>query len=381
MPVHDDHCNPNPAPLYLGLMSGTSIDGIDAALVRINANPITHCELIAAQTSAWDPNLRTTLLELSQGQNTASLDQLGWLDAQVGLAFATAANTLIAKTGIKHTQIRAIGCHGQTIRHRPHGDLPFTWQLGDAHRIAELTGITTVADFRRRDVAAGGQGAPLMPAFHLAILGSANENRAVLNLGGIANLTLIPMTGPVLGFDTGPANALLDSWYQRHHHETFDQSGNFAASGKINQKLLACLLDDPWFTLPPPKSTGREQFHLDWMTKQLEPTPPSPADVQATLLELTAVTVTDALLRQQPKTTRLLICGGGAHNPVLMARLAAHLPNVTVESIQTYGLNPDYLEAMGFAWLAAQTLDGQPSNLPSVTGARGLRLLGAIHPA
>lgn len=152
MPVHDDHCNPNPAPLYLGLMSGTSIDGIDAALVRINANPITHCELIAAQTSAWDPNLRTTLLELSQGQNTASLDQLGWLDAQVGLAFATAANTLIAKTGIKHTQIRAIGCHGQTIRHRPHGDLPFTWQLGDAHRIAELTGITTVADFRRRDV-------------------------------------------------------------------------------------------------------------------------------------------------------------------------------------------------------------------------------------
>ncbi|MCD8455599.1 anhydro-N-acetylmuramic acid kinase [Xylella taiwanensis] len=371
----------NPAPLYLGLMSGTSIDGIDAALVRINANAIPPCKLVAAQTSAWEPNLRTTLLELSQGQNTASLDQLGWLDAQVGLALAAAANALIAKTGVKHTQIRAIGSHGQTVRHRPLGDLPFTWQLGDAHRITELTGITTVADFRRRDIAAGGQGAPLMPAFHLAMLGSPTENRAVLNLGGIANLTLIPVTGPVLGFDTGPANALLDSWYQRHHHGTFDQNGEFAARGRINQQLLARLLADPWFTLPPPKSTGREQFHLNWVTKQLQPAPPSPADVQATLLELTAVTVADALLRQQPKTHRLMICGGGAHNPVLMARLAAHLPNVAVESIHTYGLDPDYLEAMGFAWLAAQILDGQPGNLPSVTGARGLRLLGAIHPA
>ncbi|HHW4681119.1 MAG TPA: anhydro-N-acetylmuramic acid kinase, partial [Xylella taiwanensis] len=319
--------------------------------------------------------------ELSQGQNTASLDQLGWLDAQVGLAFAAAAKALIAKTGVKHTQIRAIGSHGQTVRHRPLGDLPFTWQFGDAHRITELTGITTVADFRRRDIAAGGQGAPLMPAFHLAMLGSTTENRAVLNLGGIANLTLIPVTGPVLGFDTGPANALLDSWYQRHHNGTFDQNGEFAARGQINQQLLSRLLADPWFTRPPPKSTGREQFHLNWVTKQLEPVLPSPADVQATLLELTAITVADALLRQQPKTHRLIICGGGVHNPVLMARLAAHLPNVAVESIQTYGLDPDYLEAMGFAWLAAQILDGQPGNLPSVTGARGLRLLGAIHPA
>ncbi|HHW4678277.1 MAG TPA: anhydro-N-acetylmuramic acid kinase [Xylella sp.] len=370
----------NSDPLYLGLMSGTSVDGIDTALVRINTNATLPCQLIDAQTFTWEPHLRTILLELSEGQNTASLDQLGWLDAQVGLAFATAANALIAKTGVKHTQIRAIGSHGQTVRHRPLGDLPFTWQFGDAHRITEFTGITTVSDFRRRDVAAGGQGAPLMPGFHLAMLGSATENRAVLNLGGIANLTLIPMVGPVLGFDTGPANALLDSWYQRHHNGTFDQDGVFAASGQINRQLLARLLADPWFALHPPKSTGREQFHLNWLAEQLQHASPSPADVQATLLELTAVTVTDALLRQQPNTHRLLICGGGTHNRVLMARLAAHLPNVIVESVRSYGLDPDYLEAMGFAWLAAQILDGHPGNLPSVTGARGPRLLGAIHP-
>lgn len=368
-------------PFFIGLMSGTSADGIDAALVRFHDGDGARCELVGGLTAAWEPDLREELVALGQGGEIGSLDALGRLDAQVGIAFAAAANRLIGKTGVDRTQIRAIGSHGQTVRHRPLADPAFTWQLGDAHRIAELTGITTVADFRRRDVAAGGQGAPLMPAFHLAMLGAAGEDRAVLNLGGIGNLTLIPRDGRVLGFDTGPANALMDSWCQRHLGRPFDAGGAFAASGRVDAALLARLLADPWFALAPPKSTGREQFHLAWVEAQLSEAQCTAADVQATLLELTAATVADALLRLQPDTRRVLVCGGGVRNPVLMARLAARLPGVAVESSAAHGLDPDYLEAMGFAWLAAETLAGRPGNLPSVSGARGPRILGAIHPA
>ncbi len=370
------------APLFIGLMSGTSADGIDAALVRFDADGAgPRCRLLAGLTHPWDPALREELVALGQGTEVGSLDVLGRLDAQVGLAFADAALRLIEHAGVAPARIRAIGSHGQTVRHRPLTDPAFTWQIGDAHRIAERSGITTVADFRRRDVAAGGQGAPLMPAFHLAMLGAADEDRAVLNLGGIGNLTLIPREGTVRGFDTGPANALMDSWCQRHLGLDYDAEGAFAASGNVDAALLEQLRADPWFGLPPPKSTGREQFHLDWVGARLPEGQVPAADVQATLLELTAATVTDALLRHQPETRRLLVGGGGVRNPVLMARLAARLPGVVVESTQAHGLDPDYLEAMGFAWLAAEALAGRPANLPAVTGARGPRILGAIHPA
>jgi len=366
-------------PLYLGLMSGTSADGIDAALVQFPAEG--GCRFVDGLTMPWEPRLRTRLVALGQGGELDSLDALGDVDARIGLAFAEAAAALLVHSGIDAAQVAAIGSHGQTVRHRPSSAPAFTLQLGDASRIAERTGITTVADFRRRDVAAGGQGAPLMPAFHLAMLGAADEDRAVLNLGGIANLTLIPRDGALLGFDTGPANALLDAWCEQHTGKAFDADGIFAASGVVDAALLARWRSDPWFALPPPKSTGREQFHLAWMQTHLDDGERSTADVQATLLELTVATVADALLRTLPDARRLLVCGGGVRNGQLMARLAARLPGVAVESSAMHGLDPDYMEAMGFAWLAQRTLAGLPGNLPSVTGAAGPRILGAIHPA
>ena len=383
--------------LYLGLISGTSADGIDAALVRFDGDaPDASCTLVLGRTYPWPDALRTRLVELGQGGDARSLDELGTLDAQVGQGFAEAAMALLEESGVSAGEVAALGSHGQTVRHRPagatfdgpaaDGRLPFTWQMGDPHLIAERTGIATVADFRRRDVAAGGQGAPLLPALHAALLRSPDEDRAVLNLGGIANLTLLPAQGEVRGFDTGPANALLDAWCQRHAGAAFDAGGAFALRGTMEERLLRALLDDPWFAQPPPKSTGREQFHLDWLDQRLlSPRARDPArrpeDVQATLLELTAATVADALRATQPATRRVLVCGGGVHNPALMARLAARMPDAVVESTAAHGIDPDFIEAMGFAWLAREALAGRPGNLPSVTGARGPRILGAIHPA
>ncbi|WP_368563161.1 anhydro-N-acetylmuramic acid kinase [Pseudoxanthomonas sp. UTMC 1351] len=373
---------PAASNLYLGLISGTSADGIDAALVRFSehSSPL-RCELVMGRTYPWDPALREELIVLGQGAETVSLDALGSLDAQTALAFADAALNLVSAAGLSRSSVAAIGSHGQTIRHRPHANPPFTWQLGDGNVIAERTGINTVADFRRRDVAAGGHGAPLMPAFHAALLHTPDENRAVLNLGGIGNFTLLPKHGDVRGFDTGPANALMDAWCERHTGKPFDAAGAFAASGRVDDALLSRLLADSWFSLPPPKSTGREQFHLRWLEMQLDDSDRTPADVQATLLELTAITVADALRATQPDTHRVLVCGGGVHNRALMARITARLPATKVESTAAHGLDPDYVEAMGFAWLARETLAGRPSNLPSVTGAKGLRVLGAVYPA
>ncbi|MBD9480250.1 anhydro-N-acetylmuramic acid kinase [Pseudoxanthomonas sp. PXM02] len=368
--------------LYLGLMSGTSADGIDAALVRFEGEGrALRCELVHGRTFGWDEALRTQLVALGQGADNVSLDALGSLDGRIALAFSDAALALLDEASVPRGRVRAIGSHGQTIRHRPQAEPPFTWQLGDGNVIAERCGIATVADFRRRDVAAGGQGAPLMPAFHAALLGSPQEDRAVLNLGGIANFTLLPTVGDVRGFDTGPANALMDAWCERHTGRAYDADGAFAASGQTSAALLAKLLADPWFALPPPKSTGREHFHLDWLQARVEGDTPSPADVQATLLDLTARTVADALQMTQPETRRVLVCGGGVRNPVLMARLAAYLPQAVVESTAAHGLDPDYVEAMGFAWLARETLAGRPGNLPAVTGASGRRVLGTVYPA
>lgn len=365
------------SPLFIGLMSGTSADGIDAALVQFPAEG--GCRFVHGHTHPWDQAFRAELITLGEGGQLASLDALGRIDAQIGIAFAAAANELLRASGVARSQVRAIGSHGQTVRHRPLADPAFTLQLGDANRIAEATGITTVADFRRRDVAAGGHGAPLMPAFHLAMLGTTDEDRAVLNLGGIANLTLIPRDGVPRGFDTGPANALMDAWCQRHRSLPFDADGAFAASGQVDEALLAQWLAEPWFALPPPKSTGREQFHLDWAARAMGDGQHAAADVQATLLELTAATVADALLAHLPGARRVLVCGGGVRNPQLLRRLAARLPGAVIESSAVHGLDPDYLEAMGFAWLAQRTLAGLPGNLPSVSGARGPRILGAIH--
>ena len=368
--------------LYLGLMSGTSADGIDAALVRFEGEGrALRCQLMHGRTFAWDEATRTRLVALGQGADTVSLDALGALDATVALAFADAALALLQDAGVPRGRVRAIGSHGQTIRHRPQADPPFTWQLGDGNVIAERSGIDTVADFRRRDVAAGGQGAPLMPAFHAALLGSPQEDRAVLNLGGIANFTLLPVRGEVRGFDTGPANALMDAWCERHTGRAYDADGAFAASGQVDAALLARLLADPWFALPPPKSTGREHFHLDWLQARMGETVLPPADVQATLLDLSARTVADALQMTQPDTRRVLVCGGGVRNAVLMARLAAYLPQAIVESTAMHGLEPDYVEAMGFAWLAREALASRPGNLPAVTGASGRRILGTVFPA
>ncbi len=370
--------------LFLGLISGTSADGIDAALVRFEgSSPTLRCELLRGRTYCWDETTRASLIALGQGGDAPSLDEVGRLDALTGLRFAEAALRLLDESGVAARDVRAIGSHGQTIRHRPHADPPFTWQIGDGNVIAERSGIDTVADFRRRDVAAGGHGAPLMPAFHAALLGSPDEDRAVLNLGGIGNFTLLPRAGgpPVRGFDTGPANALMDAWCERHTGAAFDAGGAFAAQGQPDQALLSRLREDPWFALPPPKSTGREQFHLAWLEARLETASTSPADVQATLLELTAATVADALFATQPDTRRVLVCGGGVHNARLMARLAAWMPQARVESTAAHGLDPDFVEAMGFAWLARETLAGRPGNLPAVTGAKGPRVLGTVFPA
>ncbi|TNJ32779.1 anhydro-N-acetylmuramic acid kinase [Arenimonas terrae] len=361
--------------LFLGLISGTSVDGIDTALVAFDPAP----RLVFGRTYPLPPELAGEVLRLSQADALINLDAVGRLDTRIGQAFAAAAMQALRDSGTPAAAVAAIGSHGQTLRHDPRGAAPFTQQLGDANVIAEATGIATVADFRRRDVAAGGQGAPLMPAFHAAVLRSPAEDRAILNLGGIANLTLLPREGEVRGFDTGPANGLMDAWCALHTGQPYDRDATFGRAGSVDDALLARLLAEPWFSEPPPKSTGRDQFQLQWLQDRLGDSALAPADVQATLCELTAATVARALLETQPATQRVLGCGGGVHNPLLMSRLAARLPGLAVASTASVGLDPDFIEAAGFAWLARETLAGRPGNLPSVTGARGPRVLGAIH--
>jgi anhydro-N-acetylmuramic acid kinase len=363
--------------LFLGLMSGTSVDGIDAALVAFDPSP----RLLFARTYDMPAVLAAEVLRLSQADARLTLDEAGALDTRLGEAFAHAVNRLLDDSGVARSQVRAIGSHGQTLRHRPSGEAPFTLQLGDANIVAERTGLTTVADFRRRDVAAGGQGAPLVPAFHAATMRDPIEDRAILNLGGIANLTLLPAQGSVLGFDTGPGNGLMDAWTLLHRGQRFDLGGEFAAEGAVHDGLLAALCGDPWLSQPPPKSTGRDQFNLDWLAGRTAGLMLSPADIQATLLAFTARTVADALRRHMPGCQRLLACGGGVRNAGLMARLQAELPQVAVGSTADVGVDPDFLEAMAFAWLARETLEHRPGNLREVTGARAARILGAVYAA
>lgn len=364
--------------LYIGLISGTSADAIDAALVALGPAP----QLLHALSLPYPPQLRERVLALIHDEDgVVGLDELGSIDVEIGHAFAHAARTLLLQSGIDASRVRAIGSHGQTIRHRPRRDVPFTTQMGDPNVIAEATGITTVSDFRRRDVAAGGEGAPLVPAFHACVLADGRESRAVLNLGGIANLTLLPVRGDVAGFDTGPANALLDAWTQRQRGLSHDANGGWAATGRCDPVLLDRLLADGYFTRRPPKSTGREEFSLAWLDLALHGHRGlEAADVAATLVELTARSVAQALRATLPSAARVIACGGGVHNAFLMQRLQSALGATPLESSAAHGIDPDFVEAMAFAWLAQRTLAGLPGNLVQVTGAAGPRVLGGIWP-
>lgn len=369
--------------LFVGLMSGTSLDGIDAALVEMDdaGAPDARPRLIDAHCLPLTSGLRTALLTLTQA-TCVDFATLGETESAFCDHQAEAVRQLLERQRLGPEAISAIGSHGQTIEHAPDATTPFTYQLDNPSRLAELTGCSVVGDFRRRDMAAGGQAAPLAPIFHRALFTDAERTRLVLNLGGIANLTrLAPQTAPlpVVGFDTGPANLLIDAWHARHRHGPVDEDGRWAASGQLDNDLLERLLGDDYFAKPPPKSTGREAFHLKWVETHLHGTE-APADVQATLTELTAVSVARAAgTFVAPGNTDLIVCGGGARNGYLMERLAAHLPTVTLLRCEDFGWSADWLEAGAFAWLAWRRLNELPGNLPEVTGARGPRVLGGIY--
>ncbi|TFF42315.1 anhydro-N-acetylmuramic acid kinase [Pseudomonas sp. RIT623] len=361
--------------LYLGVMSGTSLDGLDIALIEQHEQP----RLLATHYIPMPVDLRQDLLGLcASGPDEiarAALAENRWATLA-----AQGVNHLLATRGLGPDAIHAIGSHGQTVRHEPARG--FTVQIGNPALLAELTGICVVGDFRRRDVAAGGQGAPLVPAFHEALFGQLGQRLAVLNVGGFSNLSLIERDQPVHGFDCGPGNVLLDAWIERKQGQAFDANGAWAASGNVRPDLLSALLSDPFFAGSGPKSTGREVFNLPWLDAHLARLQAYPdQDVQATLLELTASSIIDSLRQAQDRTEALLVCGGGARNGALMARLAALLPSVKVASTAAHGVDPDWVEAMAFAWLAHCCLEGIPANRPSVTAAKGLRILGAIYPA
>lgn len=362
---------------YIGVMSGTSLDGVDVVLAAIDRHMVAQQ---ASYCHPFPPALRQRVLAICQGQ-PLTLSQLGQLDTELGKLFAEAVVTLMRQQALEADDIVAIGCHGQTVWHEPGSIAPNTLQIGDNNQIAAATGVTVVGDFRRRDMALGGQGAPLVPAFHQALLMDSSERRMVLNIGGIANLSLLIPGQPVRGFDTGPGNMLIDAWIWRHQGVSYDHNGTWAASGQVVPALLEQMLNDPWFALPPPKSTGREYFNPDWIERQLQAFPAlAPEDVQATLSELTALTIAQQI-QLSNGCDRLLVCGGGGRNPLLMGRLAAHLPGTEVTTTDAAGVSGDDMEALAFAWLAFRTLSGLPGNLPAVTGAREMSVLGAIYPA
>jgi len=362
---------------YIGVMSGTSLDGVDVVLAAIDENMVAQQ---ASYCHPMPPDLRQSILAICQGQ-AVTLSQLGQLDTRLGQLFADAVLTLMQREALEMSDVVAIGCHGQTVWHEPHSAAPNTLQIGDNNQIVAATGVTVVGDFRRRDMALGGQGAPLVPAFHQALLMDATERRMVLNIGGIANLSLLIPGQPVRGFDTGPGNMLLDAWIWRNQGKAYDKDANWARSGKVSPALLEALLREPWLARVPPKSTGRELFNLGWLEQHLRHFPGIAAqDVQATLNEFTAVTIAQQV-QLNDGCDRLLVCGGGSRNPLLMARLAAHLAGTEVTTTDTVGINGDDMEALAFAWLAYRTLSGLPGNLPAVTGAREKSIIGAIYPA
>lgn len=362
--------------VYLGLMSGTSMDGVDGVLVdfqgsRIRVGGHVH--------RPYPGTLRDTLRDLARARDIA-FDTMGRANIEVARHFADTALDLLAHTKTTAAAVTAIGSHGQTLRHAPDLSPPYSWQVGDPATIASRTGIPTIGDFRAADIAAGGQGAPLVPPFHAACFAAAAEDRAVVNIGGIANLTILAGSGPCRGFDCGPGNTLLDYWTAVCRQHPFDRDGAFAASGTVCEPLLAALQSDPYFQRPPPKSTGPEHFSPEWLDRALmEFTTLPPADVQATLAELTAGTIADAVNAHAPTTKRLWVCGGGTYNGDLMRRLARRLGDTPVMSTAERGIAPEAVEAAAMAWLARETWHRRPGNEPAVTGARERMVLGAIH--
>jgi len=364
--------------LYIGLMSGTSVDGIDAALIRIHDNKI---ELIAHAETSYSSQLRQQVLDLCQ-TGSEEIERMGSLDHRLGRQFALCVNELLTQNGINPSEISAIGSHGQTIRHRPpsSSNTPFTLQIGDPNIIAQHTGITTVADFRRRDIAAGGEGAPLAPAFHDNVFRANSSRRGIINIGGIGNITVLGNDQPCFGYDTGPGNGLMDYWINKHQKKRFDRSGHWAQSGLVNTKLLHTLLSHDYFHRSPPKSTGRELFNGAWLEGILKQGFNNllPQDVQATLLELTVTSITQELTRHH--CTEAYICGGGAFNQSLMKRLD-ELFEGSVQSTAVLGIAPQWVEACAFGWLAHQTMQRLPGNCRTVTGAKEAVILGGIYTA
>ena len=371
--------SPLKAELFIGLMSGTSMDGIDAAIIDFASK---SPKLIASYQHAMPQALHSTITPLLLPGND-NIDAFGSADHQLGKCFADAVAGLLKQATLKPDEIIAIGSHGQTVRHRPpskNTQHPFTLQIGDPNIIAAQTGITTVSDFRRKDIALGGQGAPLVPAFHHYAFHCKEHNRAIVNIGGISNVTLLPAQGNVTGFDTGPGNRLLDAWMHRHHDKAFDENGAWANAHPHNRDLLSTLKNHAFFQRSPPKSTGREEFNLEWLDQQLQKHPSvAPGVVQATLLRLSAETIADAINAQTYTADEIFICGGGALNKALMAMLNTLLPG-QVTSTAVLGIPPEWVEAAAFAWLARQTINNLAGNLPAVTGAKKPSILGGIYP-
>ncbi|SFM03347.1 anhydro-N-acetylmuramic acid kinase [Marinobacter zhejiangensis] len=360
---------------YIGLMSGTSMDGIDAVLVSFSEG---RAKVHATHTVGYPDPVRHQLTKLSQNQGTP--DELGAMDHQVGELFSQAALGVINSAAAREVDIVAIGSHGQTVRHQPRDKHAFSMQLGDPNLIAENTGITTVADFRRRDMAAGGEGAPLVPAFHQAMFGCPSKNLCIVNIGGIANISCLLSTPEekIYGFDTGPGNALMDAWCQDQTGKSYDENGNWANEGRVHQGLLGDMLSDAYFALPAPKSTGKEKFNLGWIKTFIKRHPDATgSDIQRTLLELTVISIAKQL--PQSNDLKVYICGGGSRNRLLMQELRRVCSPFAVSSTTEIGLDPQWVEAAAFAWLAQRTLNKQPGNLPAVTGARGKRILGAVY--
>lgn len=359
--------------LLIGLMSGTSLDGIDAVVASFDPSP----RLLHSLYQPFDPDLRAALLALQTSGND-EIHRAALAAGELARAYAGAIRSLLGKAGLAAGDITAIGCHGQTVRHRP--DAGYTTQLVNSALLAELTDITVVSDFRSRDIAAGGQGAPLVPAFHRQLFQSDHQHRVIVNVGGIANITDLPVDGPVIGFDCGPGNTLMDEWIAAFLGQPYDRDGKWASTGCVLPNLFNHMFLNDYFTKTPPKSTGREAFSLDWVKQALTGSE-QPQDVQATLLELTAQSIAHAIKSHCAKAEAVYVCGGGAHNRALMRRLDTLLGERQVADTSALGLDPDWVEALAFAWLAHQTLIRQPGNLPEVTGAEGLRILGAIYPA
>jgi len=364
--------------LYIGLMSGTSMDGIDAALVRFADSGL---DILQALQHDYPEDLRRRLVVSRSDTSLRSCDDVPGLHHDVGLCFRDAARALLDLAKINPSEVTAIGSHGQTLRHEPDSTEPFSLQIGDANLIAKGTGITTIADFRRADIELGGQGAPLAPAFHEWLFRNEDMTRVVLNIGGIANITVLHADDlETTGFDTGPGNTLLDAWALQHLNTPYDVNGDWSASGSVAGDLLSRLTSDAYFAAAAPKSTGFEYFNLDWLN-ETNASQYDPADVQATLCQLTADSIAEAIKTAAPDADEILVCGGGVHNRDLMQRLQATLPGMNIASTAIASLDPDCVEATAFAWLAMRTTRGQTGNLPSVTGARRATVLGVTYEA